>query len=195
MFRALLCPSSGARDYDVGYHIDLSFCKDGEGSVTVNLWFLVVCVWCDVLCQFVVAGNRCIADFHTLENKRICMVIHPVVWSLHRLSYRKQSRVLSRTEILFFFLSHLAYVCSNPSSHSGNYTAISILPVFFQQNSAFSPKQCIDTFRTMLTINSVYSPNIVSRLVFELQPLLTVNRKPNFITLSYTLNEGITMRL
>jgi len=22
------------------------FCKDGGGSVNVNLWFLVVCVWC-----------------------------------------------------------------------------------------------------------------------------------------------------
>jgi len=35
-----------------------SFCKDGEVSVNVNLWFLVVCVWCDVLCHFVVAGNE-----------------------------------------------------------------------------------------------------------------------------------------
>jgi len=57
MFRALLRPSSGARDYAVDYHIGLSFCKDGGGSVNLNLWFLVVCVRCEVLCHFVVVGN------------------------------------------------------------------------------------------------------------------------------------------
>ena len=35
----------------------VSFCKDGEGSVNVKLWFLVVCVRCEVLCRLVVAGN------------------------------------------------------------------------------------------------------------------------------------------
>jgi len=35
----------------------VSFCKDGGGSVNVNLCFLVVCVRCDVLCGLVVAGN------------------------------------------------------------------------------------------------------------------------------------------
>jgi len=34
-----------------------SFCKDERCSVNVNLWFLVVCVRCEVLCRFVVAGN------------------------------------------------------------------------------------------------------------------------------------------
>jgi len=34
-----------------------SFCKDGRGSVNVNLWFLVVCVRCEVLCRLVVADN------------------------------------------------------------------------------------------------------------------------------------------
>jgi len=33
------------------------FCKDGGGSVNVKLWFLVVYVWCEVLCRLVVAGN------------------------------------------------------------------------------------------------------------------------------------------
>jgi len=33
------------------------FCKDGGGSVNVNLWFLVVCVRCEVLCHLVVASN------------------------------------------------------------------------------------------------------------------------------------------
>ena len=36
--------------------VDL-FCKDGGGSVNVKLWFLVVYVWCEVLCRLVVAGN------------------------------------------------------------------------------------------------------------------------------------------
>ena len=36
----------------------VSFCKDGGISANVNLWFLVVCVQCDVLCRFVVAGNK-----------------------------------------------------------------------------------------------------------------------------------------
>jgi len=56
MFRALLCPSSVARDYIVIILV-FSFCTDGGGSVNVKLWFLVVYVRCDVLCHLVVAGN------------------------------------------------------------------------------------------------------------------------------------------
>jgi len=35
----------------------VSFCKDGGGSVNVKLWFLVVCVRCEVFCRLVLAGN------------------------------------------------------------------------------------------------------------------------------------------
>jgi len=35
----------------------VSFCKDGGGSVNVKLWFLVMCVRCDVVCRLVVAGD------------------------------------------------------------------------------------------------------------------------------------------
>jgi len=35
----------------------IPFCKDGGVSISVNLWFLVVCVMCEVLCRLVVAGN------------------------------------------------------------------------------------------------------------------------------------------
>jgi len=35
----------------------VSFCKDGGGSVSVKLWFLVVYVQCEVLCRLVVTGN------------------------------------------------------------------------------------------------------------------------------------------
>jgi len=34
----------------------VSFCKDGGSSVNVKLWFLVLCVECEVLCRLVVAG-------------------------------------------------------------------------------------------------------------------------------------------
>jgi len=35
----------------------VSFCKDGGDSFNVNLWFLVVCVRCDVVCHLVIAGD------------------------------------------------------------------------------------------------------------------------------------------
>jgi len=35
----------------------VSFCKNRGGSFNVNLWFLVVCVWCEVLCRLVAVGN------------------------------------------------------------------------------------------------------------------------------------------
>jgi len=35
----------------------VSFCKDGRGSVNVKLWFLVVYVWCEVLCCSVSLDN------------------------------------------------------------------------------------------------------------------------------------------
>ena len=35
----------------------ISFCKDGGARINVKLWFLVVCVRCEVLCRFVVAGS------------------------------------------------------------------------------------------------------------------------------------------
>jgi len=57
MFRALLCPSSGAHDYNVDYYVAFSFCKGGRVSVNVKLPFLVVCVWCEVLRHFVVASK------------------------------------------------------------------------------------------------------------------------------------------
>ena len=35
----------------------VSFCKDGGVSFSVNLWFIVVCVRCEVLCRLVAFGN------------------------------------------------------------------------------------------------------------------------------------------
>jgi len=35
----------------------VSFCKDGGVSVSVNLWFIVVCVRCEVFCRLVAVGN------------------------------------------------------------------------------------------------------------------------------------------
>jgi hypothetical protein len=48
MFRALLCPSSGAHDYNVDYRIGRFVLSEGRGNVNVKLWFLVVCVRCEV---------------------------------------------------------------------------------------------------------------------------------------------------
>jgi len=36
----------------------VSFCKDGRVNVIGNLWYLVVCVRCEVLCHFVIAGGH-----------------------------------------------------------------------------------------------------------------------------------------
>jgi len=41
----------------------VSFRKDGGVRVNINLWFLVVCVRCEVLCRFVVAGNLFLSIF------------------------------------------------------------------------------------------------------------------------------------
>jgi len=35
----------------------VSFCKDGGVGVSVNLCFLMLCVRCDVIYHFVIAGN------------------------------------------------------------------------------------------------------------------------------------------
>ena len=35
----------------------VSFCKDERLSVNVKLWFLVVYVWCEVVCRSVVLDN------------------------------------------------------------------------------------------------------------------------------------------
>ena len=35
----------------------VSFCRAGGVSVSVKLWFLVVCVGCEVVCCLVVAGD------------------------------------------------------------------------------------------------------------------------------------------
>jgi len=35
----------------------VSFCKDGRGSISVKLWFLVVYVRCEVVCRSVVFDN------------------------------------------------------------------------------------------------------------------------------------------
>jgi len=58
MFRALLCPSSGARDYNVDYHIGRFVLQRWRGgSVSVKLHFSVVYVWCEYLCRLVVGRN------------------------------------------------------------------------------------------------------------------------------------------
>ena len=47
------------------------FCKDGCFSVSVTLRCVVVCVWCDVFCRFVVVGRRFLIDF---DRYLLCLV-------------------------------------------------------------------------------------------------------------------------
>ena len=48
------------------------FCKDGWFSVSVNLRCIMVCVWCDVFCRFVVVGRCILIDF---DRYLLCFVI------------------------------------------------------------------------------------------------------------------------
>ena len=38
------------------------FCKEGGFNISVRLWHVVVCVWCDVFCRIVVVGKRVSVD-------------------------------------------------------------------------------------------------------------------------------------
>ena len=49
----------------------VSFCKDGRGTVSAKLWFLVEYVRCKVLCHLVTAGN--VLNFNSSD--RLCVVI------------------------------------------------------------------------------------------------------------------------
>jgi len=46
----------------------VSFCKDGGVRVSVNLWFLVVCVRYEVVCRFVQSTNE---THYTQQNTTI----------------------------------------------------------------------------------------------------------------------------
>ena len=48
------------------------FCKEGWFSVSVNLRCIVVCVWCDVFCRFVVVGRRILID---IDRYLLCFMI------------------------------------------------------------------------------------------------------------------------
>ena len=72
MFPTLIYPSSGACDFAVELPHRLCSVKTEGFGVSVNLWCLVVCVWCDVLCRFVVVG-RCI--FIYIDRFLLCFAI------------------------------------------------------------------------------------------------------------------------
>jgi len=63
MFRTLIYPSSGAYDYSVELpHWLYCSVKNGGFNISVRLWYVVMCVWCDVLCRIVVVGSRVSVD-------------------------------------------------------------------------------------------------------------------------------------
>ena len=54
----------------------VSFCKDVNmegGTLNVKIWYLVVCVRCEVLCRLVIAGSD--KELHTEHT--------PLTYSLH----------------------------------------------------------------------------------------------------------------
>jgi len=60
MFQTLIYPSSGACDFAAKLpHRLLCSVKTEDFGVSIHLWCLVLCIWCDVFCRFVVIG-RCI---------------------------------------------------------------------------------------------------------------------------------------
>jgi len=55
----------------------VSFFKDGKGCDNVKLWFLVVCVRCEVLCRFVVLDNFALKVARpSLQNETTNVVIN-----------------------------------------------------------------------------------------------------------------------
>ena len=73
MFRTLIYPQSGACDFAIELpHRLLCSVKTECFGVSVNLWCFVVCVWCDVLCRFVVVGRSIFID---IDRFLLCFVI------------------------------------------------------------------------------------------------------------------------
>jgi len=56
------------------------FCKDGGFSISVYLWCLVVCVWCEVLCRSVVVGRCILID---IRRFLLCLVIIVFYFTKH----------------------------------------------------------------------------------------------------------------
>ena len=58
----------------------VSFSKNGGGSVSVNLWFLVVCVRCKVLCLLVVSGNAFLLILIVVILLCVVIIVFCCVW-------------------------------------------------------------------------------------------------------------------
>ena len=52
-----------------------SFCRDGRGSVNVKLWFLMVCVRCEVLCRSVLFFSTLYRDGDKEDEYQISEII------------------------------------------------------------------------------------------------------------------------
>ena len=73
MFRTLIYPSSGACDCVVELpHRSSCSVKMDVLAISVPLRCIVVCVWCDVFCRFVVVGRRILVD---IDRYLLCFVI------------------------------------------------------------------------------------------------------------------------
>ena len=69
------------------------FCKDGWFSVSANLQCIVVCVWCGVICRFVVVGRRILIDF---GRYLLCFVIIMFVCVWYYLQNKTTDVVIQR---------------------------------------------------------------------------------------------------
>jgi len=81
----------------------VSFCKDGGVSVSINLWCLVVCVWCDVFCRFFVSSNMLLLMLTVVTFYAcctccflVCSVIHHwfVIWHAASVHYCYVSEIV-----------------------------------------------------------------------------------------------------
>jgi len=95
------------------------FCKDVGFSVSVNLWCLVLCVWCDVFCRFVVVGKRISVDIdhngqyqrkitshqtHNTKHHKLTLTLDPPSLQNETIDVviQQHSRKLLMTDILMF---------------------------------------------------------------------------------------------
>ena len=78
------------------------FCKDGWFNISVNLRCIVVCVWCDVFCRFVVVGRCILID---IDHYLSCFVI----------TYLDSWRMKDQLDVTCYFISLL--MCSTWFGH------------------------------------------------------------------------------
>ena len=84
------------------------FCKDGGFNVSVNVWCLVVCVWCDVFCRSVVVGRRVFIDIDPyilnirFTNAKQAKIAHEYKNIKRRLHKTTGNKIASDIKLVFY---------------------------------------------------------------------------------------------